>query len=252
MEKVISPQEGRSMKLTGVSAYTVKNPFPSRGGMYWFLVKLETSDGIDGWGEVYWHTLGPEAFTNTVRDVFHFLLLDQDPFQIETHFARFFNAHCKQHSDLSKIGVFSGLEIACWDIIGKALDRPIYELLGGKYRDRLRTYSYIYPEDPGEWHEPTWFNPEASAARAREYLKLGFTAIKLDPVAYEQDAPPWQPSLRNLANAEHVIAEVRKAVGNECDIIIGTHGQFTPAAAIRFAKRLEKYDPFWFEEPVPP
>ncbi|MCX6376844.1 MAG: mandelate racemase/muconate lactonizing enzyme family protein, partial [Armatimonadetes bacterium] len=146
----------------------------------------------------------------------------------------------------------SGIEIACWDIIGKALNRPIYDLLGGKYRDRVRTYSYIYPEDSQEWHEETWYNPDECAARALEYVKAGFTAVKLDPVEYEQAAPPWQPSLAGLENAEKVIAAVRKAVGNRCDIIVGTHGQFTPSAAIRFAKRIERYDPLWFEEPVPP
>jgi 2-dehydro-3-deoxyphosphogalactonate aldolase len=240
------------MKITAVKPFTVKNPHPSRGGMYWFLVKLETDAGIDGWGEVYWHTYEPKAFASIVEDVFQALLLDQNPFRIESHFARFFNTHCKQHADLSKIGIFSGMEIACWDIIGKSLGKPIYELLGGMYRDKLRTYSYLYPEDPDEWHEPMWYNPEASAARAVEYVRMGFTAVKLDPVAYEHSVAPWQPSLGNLENAEKVIAEIRKAVGTKCDIIIGTHGQFTPSAAIRFAKRLEQYDPLWFEEPVPP
>lgn len=240
------------MKIIAVRPFTVKNPHPSRGGMYWYLVKLETDAGIDGWGEAYWHTYGPESFASSVEDVFQLLLLGQDPFQLETHFARFFNRHCKQHADLAKMGIFSGLEIACWDIIGKTLNRPVYDLLGGKYRERLRTYSYIYPADPAEWHEPMWYDPAAAAARALAYVEQGFTAVKLDPVAYEQDAPPWQPSLPGLENAAAVIGEVRKAIGKRADIIIGTHGQFTPSAAIRFAKRVERFDPLWFEEPVPP
>ena len=240
------------MKITKAEGFTVRNPTPSRGGMYWHLVKLETNESISGWGEVYWNTFGPQAFSATLQDVSRTLLEDHDPFEIETLFSRFFSLHCKQHADLSKLGILSGIEIACWDIIGKAVERPVSDLLGGRCRDRVRTYSYVYPEDPKIWHEPLWYDADACAARALEYAKSGFTAVKIDPVRYERESAPWQPSLAVLENAEAVIRAVRKAVGSRCDIIVGTHGQFTPSAAVRFARRIESFDPLWFEEPTPP
>ena len=95
--------------------------------------------------------------------------------------------------------------------------------------------------------------PEACAKRAREYVDMGFTAVKLDPLApYLDSYAVHMPSRESLLRAERNIAGIREAVVENCDIIIGTNGQCTAAGAIRVAKCLEKYDPLWFEEPTPP
>jgi len=158
-----------------------------------------------------------------------------------------------QHPDVTKMGIISAFEIACWDIIGKAVGQPVYNLLGGKYHEKLRTYTYMYPA-PGKSLKDSYVqsDPQEAAERAAHYLKLGFTAIKFDPVGPGTVHAPLQLSVGNLARAEAVIRAVREAVGDKCDIIIGTHGQMATSSAIRLARRLEKFDPLWFEEPVPP
>jgi 2-dehydro-3-deoxyphosphogalactonate aldolase len=132
------------------------------------------------------------------------------------------------------------------------LDQPVYNLLGGQIHEKLRSYTYIYPaaEDPVQGGLHT--DPERAPKRAAEYIKQGFTAIKFDPVMPMSVFDPRQLSLEVLANAELVVRNVREAVGNKGDILIGTHGEMTTSSAIRLAKRIEKYDPLWFEEPVPP
>jgi 2-dehydro-3-deoxyphosphogalactonate aldolase len=91
-----------------------------------------------------------------------------------------------------------------------------------------------------------------AAERAVHYVNQGFTAIKFDPIGAYSAFDPRQLSLETMDNAEEIVKQVREAVGGEADLLIGTHGQMTTSSAIRFARRLEKYDPLWFEEPVPP
>ena len=175
-----------------------------------------------------------------------------DPFKIERLWRIVYMSSYAQHPDLTVMGVLSAFEMACWDIVGKALNQPVYNLLGGQVHEKLRSYTYIYPalKDPVQGSIHT--NPEEAPKRAAEYVKQGFTAVKFDPVGSMTPLDPRQLSLEVLDNAELVVRNVREAVGNKCDLLIGTHGQMTTSSAIRLAKRLEKYDPLWFEEPVPP
>ncbi len=134
--------------------------------------------------------------------------------------------------------------MACWDIIGKVLNRPIYQLLGGRRNEKLRAYSYLYDWGAGD-------PPEQAGPAAARLVEKGFTLFKLDPL------PPYVPqpreiSLKELRYADAVFKNIRDTVGDECDVGCGTHGQFTTHSAIRLAKILEKYDVLWFEEPVPP
>ncbi|GGE31444.1 isomerase [Pullulanibacillus camelliae] len=243
------------MKITSAETFIIKNPLPDKGGDYWYLIKLTTDDGVVGWGEANMHfiTRNPVAFRAMFHDMVDQYVIGQDPFKVELMWQNIFHYYCYGHADLPKMTILTAVETACWDIIGKALDKPIYELLGGLYHERLRSYTYLYPENEKDLHRDLWKNPEACAERALYYCEQGFNAIKLDPVLdFEGVVPPWQPSLGMLARAEKTIRLIREAVGDRCDIIIGTHGQYTGAAAIRFAKRMEKYDPLWFEEPLPP
>ena len=144
----------------------------------------------------------------------------------------------------------SGLEMACWDIVGKALDQPVYNLLGGQVNERLRSYSYLYPK--GGDTADVYTDPDAAAERAAEYVEWGFTGIKFDPVGPYTIFDGRQPSLERLELSVEMVKKVREAVGTKADILVGTHGQFTPSGAVRLAKKLEPYDPLWLEEPTPP
>ena len=149
--------------------------------------------------------------------------------------------------------------MALWDIIGKALNQAVYNLLGGQVHEKLRSYTYLYPgpeeiaaaaDDLGAAN--IFGSPDRAPKRAVQYVEQGFTALKFDPVMPMSAFDPRQLSLEALDNAELVVKNMREAVGNKCDLLIGTHGQMTTSSAIRFAKRLEQFDPLWFEEPVPP
>jgi galactonate dehydratase len=141
-----------------------------------------------------------------------------------------------------------------WDIVGKAVDKPVYALLGGKVHETLRAYTYLYPGGGADAYadSPVYSDPDAAAARALEYKAMGFTAVKFDPAGPYSTFDPRQPSLERLALSEAFCRRIREAVGDSCDLLFGTHGQFTVSGAKRLAQRLEPYAPLWFEEPTPP
>ena len=238
------------MKITGLQTFVVGNPNPDRGGRYFVFLKLVTDDGIDGLGEVFVSTFGPQTVTRMIEDVFAHHVIETDPFQIERLWRNVYGRGYTSRPDISLMGVLSGIEMACWDVVGKAVDKPVYALLGGQVHERLRAYTYIYAR-AGDLAD-VYTDPELAAKRALEYVDLGFTALKFDPVGPYATLDPRQPSLDVLDRSEAYVRRVREAVGSRCDLLIGTHGQFTPAGAIRLAKRLESYTPLWFEEPVPP
>jgi len=238
------------MKLDSVKVFVVGNPPPGYGGRYFVFLKLKTACGIEGVGEVYAATFGPHVVASMIEDVFARRFAGRDPFQIETMWRESYGSGFSQRPDLSLVGVISGLEMACWDIVGKAVEQPIYQLLGGRVHERLRSYTYLYPAD-GEG-EDFYVDPERSATRAAEYVKQGFTGLKFDPTGGYSAYDPRQPTQEALERTVLMVRLVREAVGHRADLLVGTHGQFTPSGAIRLAKRLEIYDPLWFEEPVPP
>jgi galactonate dehydratase len=238
------------MKLENVKVFVVGNPPPGYGGRYFVFLKLRTACGIEGVGEVYAATFGPKIIAAMVEDVFARHFLGRSPFHIEALWRECHGTGFTLRPDLSLMSVVSGLEMACWDIVGKSLDQPVYELLGGRVHERLRTYTYLYPGD-GEG-EDFYHDADRSAARAAEYLKLGFTGIKFDPTGGFSAYDPRQPTQEQIERTVRLVRLVREAVGVGADLLVGTHGQFTTSGAIRLAKHLERYDPLWFEEPVPP
>ena len=254
------------MKVVGGRAFPVETPPPHRGGRNWLFVRLDTDSGISGYGEVL---MTQSAFRLGVQARLLTDLVDQyvvgfDPYDIEAMFNRIYAlAGYSRYPDHTKLGLLSAIEMACWDIVGKDTRQPVHRLLGGKVRDRLRSYTYISSDDTStggvQSNHDLWHSPEEVAARARHYRDLGFSALKLDPFITrllgdhtQGQIEPVQYSLRAMENAEATIGAIRDAVGSDCDILIGTHGQMTAAGAIRVAKRLEQFDPLWFEEPVPP
>jgi L-alanine-DL-glutamate epimerase-like enolase superfamily enzyme len=140
--------------------------------------------------------------------------------------------------------------MACWDIVGKSVEQPVYNLLGGKVHERLRSYTYLYPA-AGEGDE-FYLDPERSAERAAAYVAQGFTGLKFDPTGGFSAYDPRQPTQEALERTVRLVRLVREAVGGRADLLLGTHGQFTTSGAIRLARQIEAYDPLWFEEPVPP
>ncbi|HEY2675772.1 MAG TPA: mandelate racemase/muconate lactonizing enzyme family protein [Steroidobacteraceae bacterium] len=238
------------MKLDSVRVFVVGNPPPGFGGRYFVFLKLRTACGIEGVGEVYAATFGPKVIAAMIEDLFARRLMGRDPMQIESFWRESYGSGFSLRPDLSLVSVISGLEMACWDIVGKALEQPIYNLLGGKVHERLRSYTYLYPAD-GEGDE-FYHDAERSARRAAEYVAQGFTAVKFDPTGGYSAYDPRQPTLESLDRTVRLVRLVREAVGGRADLLLGTHGQFTTSGAIRLARLLEPYDPLWFEEPVPP
>jgi galactonate dehydratase len=238
------------MKLRDIKTFVVGNPPPHYGGRYFVFVKLTTDGNVHGVGEAYGVPFHPDIVARMLVDVFERYLEGEDPHHIEKIWRRVYSAGFTQHPDLALMGVLSALEMACWDIVGKEAEQPVYNLLGGRVHERLRSYTYIYAR-PGDKTD-VYQDPELSAERAAEYLAQGFTAIKFDPAGPYTAFDGRQLSLPALELCERFMKLLRAAVGNKADLLFGTHGQMTAAGAIRLARRLEPYEPLWFEEPVPP
>jgi galactonate dehydratase len=238
------------MKLKDIRTFVVGNPPPHNGGRYFVFVKLTTDGNVHGVGEAYCVPFHPHIVAHMLEDVFARYLAGEDPHNIERIWRRVYSSGFTQHSDLALMGVLSALEMACWDIIGKEAGQPVYNLLGGRVHERLRSYTYIYAR-PGDAVD-VYQDADLAAQRAVELVGQGFTAIKFDPAGPYTAFDGRQLSLPALDLCERFVRQLREAVGSKADLLFGTHGQMTAAGAIRLARRLEPYDPLWFEEPVPP
>lgn len=238
------------MKVIACTTHIIATPPPYIGGMYWIFVNIRTDCGIEGIGEVYSASFHPAVMESAINDVFERYLKDHDPHLIERFYREAYSSGFTQRPDLTMMGVFSGLEMACWDIIGKAANKPVYQLLGGKVNEKLRSYTYLYPKNKQGVYD--YDNIELAVECAIKNMELGFTALKFDPAGPYSAYSGHQISLEAIEKSAMFCQRIRQAVGNKCDLLFGTHGQMTPASAIRLAKRLEPFDPLWFEEPVPP
>ncbi len=239
------------MKLKDLEIFVVGNKPPGWGGRYFIFVKLTTDTGIVGYGEVYAAVVGPDAMCAVIKDVFERHMLAENPENIELMFRRVYSSGFTQRPDPTTIGAFSGMEIACWDILGKAFERPVYALMGGLMNERIRSYTYLYPM---EHHDMTafWSSPEMAAESAINVVNQGFTAVKFDPAGPYTARGGHMPSMGDIAQSVAFCKAIREAVGDRADLLFGTHGQFSTAGAIRLGQALEPYSPLWFEEPVPP
>ena len=239
------------MKLKDVEVFIVAPPPPGWGGRYWIFAKLTTACGIVGYGEIYASTVSPKAMVSIIEDVFERHMQNENPENIELMFRRVYSSGFTQRPDLTVMGAFSGLEIACWDILGKARSRPVWALLGGKMNERIRAYTYLYPLSH---HDVLgfWTSPEMAAEAALDAVEKGYTAIKFDPAGPYTLRGGHQPAMTDISLSVAFCKAIREAVGNRADLLFGTHGQFTTSGAIRLAQALEPYFPLWFEEPIPP
>ncbi len=239
------------MRLTELEIFPVAPPPPGWGGRYWLIVRLTTDTGVTGLGEVYASAVGPKAMEAVITDVFARHMEGEAPENIELMARRAYSSGFTQRPDPTVFGAFAGLEIACWDILGKDRDCPVWALMGGRMNDRVRAYTYLYPEPQ---HDPVgfWIDADAHGEAAAARVAEGWTAVKFDPAGPYTIRGGHAPALADIALSQAMCAAIRAAVGTRADLLFGTHGQFAPAHAIRLARALEPYDPLWYEEPVPP
>ena len=239
------------MKLKDLKIIVTCPPPPGWGGRYWILIKLTTDNGISGWGECYASSVGPNAMQTVIKDVFERYFLNESPADIERMFRRTYSSGFTQRPDLTVMGAFSGLEIACWDILGKYYDCPTWQLLGGKVNERVRAYSYLYPLEHHDL-KGFWTSPDMAAESAINLIEKGYTAVKFDPAGPYTMRGGHMPAMTDIKLSVDFCKAIREAVGDKSDILFGTHGQFTTSGAIRLGRALEPYSPMWFEEPIPP
>ena len=242
------------MKIVDVKTFVVGNPPPRFGGRYFIFVKLTTDSGVTGIGEVYTATYSPHLVAKMIEEVAQRHVIGSDPFHIEMMWRNVYGRGYSLRPDLTTGGIVSGIEMAMWDICGKETGKPVYELLGGRVHDKLRAYTYLYPPVGVDVYadDPVYTDPDAAAEAAVREVERGFTGVKFDPAGRYSVFDGRQPALQAIDVSVKMVRAVREAIGTRADILFGTHGQFTASGAIRLAKQLEKYDPLWFEEPVPP
>lgn len=244
------------MKLEKIETFVVANPPPRHGGRYFIFVRLTTSCGVSGIGEIYNATFSPKLCCMMAEEIFERHFENANPRHIEKLWRRTYGAGFTMRPDVTVMGALSALEMACWDIVGKSSDVPVYELLGGQVHDRLRSYTYLYPTAGDVYPDaskPNVYNdPDMAAEVAFQVVEQGFTAIKCDPAGPFTIFDGHQPLLDDLDRSEMFMKRIREAIGKRADILFGTHGQFTVSGAKRMARRIEPYEPLWFEEPIPP
>ncbi len=239
------------MRLAALEIFTVAPPDPGMGGRYWIFPRLTTACGIVGYGECYASTVGTAAMRAVIEDVFARYFEGENPENVERMFRRTYSSGFTQRPDPTVMGAFSGLEIACWDILGKARDRPVWALMGGRMNERVRAYTYLYPlahHDSADF----WISPEMAAEAAAAKVEEGWTALKFDPAGPYTMRGGHMPAMSDVTRSVAFCKAIREAVGDRADLLFGTHGQFTPGGAIRLGQALEPYSPLWFEEPTPP
>ena len=239
------------MKLQDLEVIVTAPPAPGWGGRYWILVKVTTDTGIVGWGECYASSVGPIAMKTVIEDVFARHMQSENPENIELMYRRVYSSGFTQRPDLTVIGAFSGLEIACWDVLGKDRDRPVHALIGGCMNNRIRAYTNLYPL-PHHDINAFWTSPEMAAESALDCVARGYTAVKFDPAGPYTLRGGHMPAMTDISQSVAFCKAIREAVGDKADLLFGTHGQFTTAGAIRLAQAIEPFSPLWYEEPVPP
>ncbi len=203
----------------------------------WVFVKITTDEGLHGVGEATLEYREPTlvaAIQNMERN-----LIGKDPHAIEAIWHECYRETYFRGGPVN-MSALSGIEMALWDIKGKALGVPVYQLMGGKVRDKVPCYA-------NGWFSPAT-EPAAFAEKAKDAVARGFTGLKWDPFGKTY----LNISKADMRNALRCVEAVVEAVGDEVDILIEGHGRFNVATAVRIGHALEDYDITWFEEPVPP
>ena len=218
------------MKITDLKCFVVGNPWKN-----WVLVKLDTDEGITGWGDAT-QGLATKPVVGAVQE-FRRFCIGRDPLQIERLWEDMFTA-LYLTANGSYLSAMAGIETACWDVLGKSLGVPLHQLLGGKVRPAIKAYAngwYSGPRDVGSYAES-----------AAQVVEMGYRALKFDPfgAAYRI----MEPAERRLSL--DLIKSVRNAVGDDVDIILEFHDRMTVPEAIRTVGEVAEFQPLWIEAPV--
>ena len=244
------------MKITNVDVLMVTvpvaTPRPEQAGRgldrprTWVLVKIDTDEGISGIGDSSQPSGGGSELTGGILRIMCETLIGEDPNNIEAIWQRLFRQYTYAGPRGPITRAISGIDIALWDIKGKALGRPVYDLLGGPVRDSISLYTH-----------PRTGTPDQLAESAKGLVAEGFRAVKTDPYSPEMGSKSnaymnGVISMEGLEYGAELISALRAAVGPNIEILIDVHANFNVASAIRAANRLEEFDITWFEEPVQP
>ena len=220
------------MKITDIKVY-IMDAYRTN----WTFIKVETDEGLYGWGEA---SLGTQemALKGCVEDLKR-LVVGRNPLEIERmRFEVYRDIYWKGGPVL--MSAISGIEMAMWDIVGKFFNTPVYNLFGGKMRDRVKMYAN------------GWFSgsktPENFAIKAKETVALGVKALKWDPF----DKAHMTLTKEEMHKAVEIVGAVREAVGDDVALLIECHGRFNPYPAIEISRELEPFKPMFLEEPCPP
>jgi len=218
------------MKITAVEPIPVDQ---------YLFVKVYTDEGITGLGESgAWGYL--EASEKVIEKFGHYLV-GQDPLRIEHHWQYMYRySHFR---GAAIMGAISAIDIALWDIAGKYLDVPVYQLLGGRCRDRARVYYHVFGR-----------TKEELIQGVKEAKTKGFTAVgHLTPFLDEpRSVPYYQTHVNRIRDAIRTVGEYREAAGEDVDLCIEIHRQLTPAEAVVLAEGIEEFHPFFYEDPILP
>ncbi len=238
------------MRITDVRTAVIAGNFD------WVLVRVYTDEGLTGLGEAYWGA-GVEELVHAAKR----LIIGENPFNI----ARLYEKMIRGLSGAGSLAgatvtAISGIEIALWDLVARALETPIYNLFGGRFRDKIRVYADCHAGEEG--------TPESDAEKARRVVAAGFTALKFDldiqnpytrDISDDPDPRRWwyEPYNRTISTAERRfmearVAAIREAVGPDVMLAMDCHWKYNVNDAILLAQALEPYDLLWLEDPVPP
>jgi len=214
------------MKITNLQVFHVKPR--------WSFLKISTDEGITGWGEPMVEGRARTVETAIMEQAS--FLMGQDPLRIEYLWQSMYR-NTFYRGGIILVSAISGIEQSLWDIKGKYYNMPVYEMLGGKYREKVRMYGHC-------WGATT----EKIIDRALERKKNGFTAFKvlLEPYTANRGVKAY------IESQKYRFAEIRQAVGDEIDIAIDFHGRVNPDVAIQIIREIEQYYPLFVEEPCLP
>ena len=227
------------MKIADLQTFLVD----TKGLIKWVFVKVVTDEGIVGYGEAG-IAFRERALAASIREL-RPLVVGRDPFAIRALWSEVYKTYLDVRGPSSlHVSALGAIEVALWDIVGKALQVPVYNLLGGKCRDRVR--AYLHAQVWGGEVEP---GPDAYVELARARVAEGFSTIKFDPFwfATSSDANISRAELRRVVA---IVGAVRKAIGDDVEMGIELHAKFNTPAAIRIGLALEQFDPFFIEEPT--
>ena len=224
------------MKITGIKT-NIFSSMHRNAKRNWLIVRIQTDEGLEGIGEASMLSSDPVvvALLNEWAENY---LVGKDPLSGQVHWTRLYQDNIGRGGRLFSTAL-SGVDIALWDLRGKILNVPVYQLLGGPYQQKLRVYANGWYTNPA--------TPDQIAEEAKHVVSMGYTAMKFDPfgkIAYTTISP------QEAQLAVDRVAAVREAIGPNVDILIEVHARFNVYTAVELAKRMEQYRPFWYEEPV--